>query len=476
MLFNSLIFPIFLVCVFSLYLSLSHRAQNRMLLAASLLFYAVWDWRFLGLLYFSVVLDFWCGLRIAQSETREQRRLFLVLSLCGNLGVLGFFKYFNFFRESFAHLFSRFGVYMDSDPWNIILPLGVSFYTFQSMSYTIDLYRGEIQPVRRFQDFALYVTFFPQLVAGPIERASTLLPQLLSPRIVAWSNIRAGVYLMLTGFFKKMVIADNLAPIVEQVFDTPYTADHAGVNVLVGMYCFAFQIYGDFAGYTDIARGVAKLFGIDLILNFQRPYFAANPAEFWRRWHISLSTWLRDYLYIPLGGNRHGPGWTYRNLVLTMVLGGFWHGANGTFVAWGFLWGAVLALHRFFSTAFESWTFGGRFGRLAVRVVSSLLTFHIWCVSMMIFRARSMDDFWTLLARMLSDFDVKYLSYPALTPILYFVPVYMAFELAEEIMAKGKTQEPLTPWWWKSGKAAFMLAMLISHGAISGARFIYFQF
>lgn len=476
MLFNSLLFPIFLVGVFSLYLSLTHRSQNLLLLIASLFFYAVWDWRFLGLLYFSVVLDFWCGLRIAEAGSLRERKFFLVLSMVGNLGVLGFFKYFNFFRESFTELMYRFGIYMDYEPWNIVLPLGISFYTFQSMSYTIDLYRGEIQPVRRFQDFALYVTFFPQLVAGPIERASSLLPQILSPRTVVWNNIREGSYLMLTGFFKKMVIADNLAPIVEQVFDSGNPAGLAGVNVLIGMYSFAFQIYGDFAGYTDIARGVAKLFGIELILNFQRPYFAANPSEFWRRWHISLSTWLRDYLYVPLGGNRHGPAKTYRNLILTMVLGGFWHGASGTFIAWGFLWGSVLAIHRFFSDVFGSWSLKWGFARLSARVLASLLTFHIWCVSMMIFRARSMDEFWTLLARMLGDFDLKYLSYPALTPILYFVPLYMALELVEEIMAKGKTQEPNTPWWWKSGKAAFMLAMLISHGAISGAQFIYFQF
>ena len=317
------------------------RLQNGILLIASYVFYGFWDWRFLALLFVSTVVDYNLALLIEKSESPGERKALLAASICVNLGILGFFKYFGFFAESFASLLNSFGFQSSTPFFNIVLPVGISFYTFQTMSYTIDVYRRKLPATRNFFDFALFVSFFPQLVAGPIERATKLLPQVLQPRKFSQSNFVEGFYLIILGLFKKVVIADNMAPIVNYIFSRDVST-LSGAEVLVGVYAFAFQIYGDFAGYTDIARGVAKWLGFDLMLNFRMPYFATSPSDFWQRWHISLSSWLRDYLYIPLGGNRQGTLLTYRNLMLTMVLGGLWHGAAWTFVAWGFFHGLIL--------------------------------------------------------------------------------------------------------------------------------------
>ena len=351
--FTSIAFVVFFVAVYALYVLLRRRLrwQNLLLLAASLLFYGWWDWRFLALLLGSITFDWLLGLRLAgPADTRAQRRRWLAASLIGNLGLLGFFKYFNFFADSFAALARGLGWDPGPVTLHIILPMGISFYVFQSMSYTIDVWRGEIGPCRSWSDYALYVTFFPQLVAGPIERARTLLPQVQAPRAITVAGLQAAVWLLAWGFFKKMVVADNLAPVADAAFARdPALVAGPGPAMWLGAVAFMVQIYADFSGYSDIARGLSKMMGFDLMLNFRCPLLAENPSDFWRRWHISLSTWLRDYLYIPLGGNRAGPLRTHLNLLATMTLGGLWHGARWNFVLWGLYHGLLLILHRVLS-------------------------------------------------------------------------------------------------------------------------------
>lgn len=348
MLFNSWTFVVFFVVVYALYWALRHdfRWQNALLLLASYLFYGWWDWRFLGLLIFSTGMDYILGNCIANQADPRRRRRWLVISVCMNLGILGFFKYFNFFTASTVSLAHSLGFDPSFTTLNIVLPVGISFYTFQSMSYTIDIYRRDLAPAKTVFDFALYVAFFPQLVAGPIERSTALLPQLTQPRRFTADKIGDGLVLILCGMFKKICIADNVGLISDQIFNH-YSTYH-GVDLILASLAFAVQIYCDFSGYTDIARGVAKTMGFELSLNFRLPYFATNPAEFWHRWHISLSTWLRDYLYIPLGGNRHGTANTYKNIFVTMLLGGLWHGAAWNFVLWGGYHGALLIAHRWY--------------------------------------------------------------------------------------------------------------------------------
>ena len=361
MLFNSFTFLIFLtivLVVIAVARRFGHRTENWVLVAASCIFYGWWDWRFLGLLLFTSGVDFFAARAIEASQVPERKRLFLSCSIGTNLAVLGFFKYCNFFEASLAHLLAPAGAHLPDRLLNIVLPVGISFYTFQAMSYTIDVYRGRVTACQHPRDFLTYITFFPQLVAGPIERAAEMLPQYRRERRVTSVDVAEGFYLVLWGYTKKAVVADNLGLKVDRIFSQPRftTAD-----VLVGALGFAFQIYADFSGYTDIARGVARWLGIRLCLNFDHPYFSKNPREFWQRWHISLSTWLREYLYIPLGGNRLGEGRTYVNLMITMLLGGLWHGAAWNYVLWGGYQGMLLAAHRWYNggEADESARLGG---------------------------------------------------------------------------------------------------------------------
>lgn len=348
MIFNSLTFLIFLVIVFGIYWSLSKRPlvyQNILLLLASYVFYSWWDWRFLALIVFSTLVDFYIGKAISNSSSRKTKKLFLYLSLITNLGLLGFFKYYNFFVDSFADMIAAFGLNIDTWTLNIILPVGISFYTFQTLSYTIDIYKGQIKHTDNYISFAVFVSFFPQLVAGPIERASHLLPQFLNKRVFNYKEAVNGLSLIVYGFFKKLVIADRLAIYVNSVFSDINNAN--SISLTLGAVFFAFQIYADFSGYSLIARGVSKLLGFDLMVNFNRPYLATNIPDFWRRWHISLSTWFRDYLYIPLGGNRVSVARNYYNLMIVFLVSGLWHGANWTFVVWGALHGLYQILYVF---------------------------------------------------------------------------------------------------------------------------------
>ena len=345
MLFNSYTFWVFFGVVLLLYRSLALRQQNYMLLAASWLFYYSLSGWFLVLLIGTSVMDYLLGLRIDSARTDRARKGCLLVSVVVNLGLLGYFKYAGFFTAEAVRLFGAIGINLPLPVLHVILPVGISFYTFQELSYTIDIYRRELRPVRRMSDFMLYVAFFPQLVAGPIERSSRLIPQVLTERRNLRGDFSAGMYLVLSGLFRKVILADNMAGITNAIFSTP--ADQlSGGECLIGIYAFAFQIYGDFSGYSAIAQGIARWMGFDLMTNFRHPYLAISPSDFWRRWHISLSTWLRDYVYIPLGGNRGSRFATYRNLLLTMFIGGFWHGAAWTFIIWGLFHGLLLCAYR----------------------------------------------------------------------------------------------------------------------------------
>ena len=338
MLFNSLDFAIFLPVVFMLYwfvFNQNLKWQNLLVAAASYLFYGWWDWRFLSLIFFSTLVDYFVGRKLGTVTDKLQRKILLWISIIVNLGFLGFFKYYNFFLDNFKSAFSIAGYELNANSLNIILPVGISFYTFQTLSYTIDVYKNSLEPAKDFISFTAFVSFFPQLVAGPIERATNLLPQFYERRKFDYSQAVLGMRQILWGLFKKVVIADNCAVYANHIFEN--SNDLSGSTLLLGAIFFTFQIYGDFSGYSDIAIGTAKLFGFNLMQNFAFPYFSRDIAEFWRRWHISLSTWFRDYLYIPLGGSRGGTSMKVRNTFIIFIVSGFWHGANWTFIVWGAL-------------------------------------------------------------------------------------------------------------------------------------------
>ena len=338
MLFNSLDFAIFLPIVFLLYWFVAQKnlkLQNALIVVASYIFYGWWDWRFLSLIIFSTVVDYLVGQKLRNEEKQSKRKVLLWTSILVNLGFLGFFKYYNFFLENFVDAFSLFGMQINANSLNIILPVGISFYTFQTLSYTIDVYKKKLEPTKDFIAFSAFVCFFPQLVAGPIERATNLLPQFYKKRTFEYHKAVDGMRQILWGLFKKVVIADNCAEFANQIFNN--SADMNGSTLVLGAIFFTFQIYGDFSGYSDIAIGTSRLFGFDLKQNFATPYFSRDIAEFWRRWHISLSTWFRDYLYIPLGGSRGGTWMKVRNTFAIFLVSGFWHGANWTFIIWGAL-------------------------------------------------------------------------------------------------------------------------------------------
>lgn len=338
MLFNSIDFALFLPIVFFLYwfvVNNNLKRQNFLIVLASYFFYGCWDWRFLSLILFSTIVDYAIGLRLSKQENQQKRKLLLWISIAVNLGFLGVFKYYNFFLDNLVASFSFFGVKLGVQSLKIILPVGISFYTFQTLSYTIDVYNRKLSPTKDFVAFAAFVSFFPQLVAGPIERATNLLPQFFKKRVFNYNSAISGLRQILWGLFKKIVIADNCAKYANIIFN--HSDDYSGSTIFLGAIFFAFQIYGDFSGYSDIAIGTSRLFGFNLMQNFAFPYFSRDVAEFWRRWHISLSTWFRDYLYIPLGGSRLGKWTNIRNVFIIFIVSGFWHGANWTFIVWGAL-------------------------------------------------------------------------------------------------------------------------------------------
>lgn len=399
MLFNSLMFFGFIIIVLLVYSRLRLRGQNGFLLVASYVFYGYWDWRFTFLLFTSTVVDFWVGQRLHTAGNQKHRKLLLLVSIVVNLGILGFFKYFNFFIDSAASALATIGFEPHLPLLRLILPIGISFYTFKTLTYTIDIYRGKLKPTKNFIDYALFVSFFPQLLAGPIERASNLLPQISSPRHVTRENILTGLNLILLGYFKKIAIADTLAPIVGNIFDAP--GGMSSGQLWTGVYAYTFQIYGDFSGYTDIARGISRILGFETMENFNAPYLSRSITEFWRRWHISLSTWFRDYLYVPLGGNRSGKARMYVNLIITMFLCGLWHGAAWVFVLWGLLHGIYLIGHRIIlwgnkPNLSRPRTLSG----WVTDIVKMLITFHLVALAWVLFRSSSLESALVYLERL----------------------------------------------------------------------------
>jgi len=481
MLFNSFEFVAFFVITLGVVVLLRRRvtARNIYLLFASYFFYGLWDWRFLGLIAISTVVDYTCGLLLHRKERGggDDRRptttdnLTLAVSVITNLGILGVFKYYNFFIASFSTMIEGIGINNSFSTLHIILPVGISFYTFQTLSYTIDCYRGKIPAEHSFLNFALFVAFFPQLVAGPIERASHLLPQMQKPSVISWKNLRSGLFLMGIGLFKKVVIADNFAPFADAV----YTAnDPTGLDILVGTYAFAIQIYCDFSGYSDIARGAARCMGFDLMLNFRAPYLATNPSDFWKRWHISLSTWLRDYLYIPLGGNKGSRINNYRNLMLTMILGGIWHGAAWNFVLWGIYQGSLLCIYRL---AKERWQLKPP-KRFSLHYwVMTVLFFQLVCYGWLLFRAESLEQILLFTSTLTSGAlnGINLISDTAQVGLLVTIVVGLAFWIQQE--NESDTEIILNkPIFVRALVYTFLFFGFIILGRFSGESFIYFQF
>lgn len=482
MLFNSIDFAIFLPIVFMLYWSLNRvnlKVQNAVIVLASYTFYGWWDWRFLSLIIVSTLVDYVVGRSLNKTEHISSRKALLWTSVLVNIGLLGFFKYYNFFVDNFITAFSFFGSAISPNTLDIVLPVGISFYTFQTLSYTIDVYKRKLEPTKDIISFAAFVSFFPQLVAGPIERATNLLPQFYKRREFEYSNAVDGMRQILWGLFKKVVIADNCAVYANLIFGS--SEEMSGSTLFLGAIFFAFQIYGDFSGYSDIAIGTSGLFGFNIMRNFAFPYFSRDIAEFWRRWHISLSTWFRDYIYIPLGGSR-GSDWAkIRNVFIIFIVSGFWHGANWTFIAWGALNAIyflpllllkknrkntdVIATNNLFPKLREAITVVGTF----------LLTTLAW----IFFRAETIDHAFNIFAEV---FSMSLFSIPTFDGIdesattIYLTLLFIGIEWI------GRDQEyaleSLGKNWWKPLRYALYYLLVVSLFWFGGhdQQFLYFQF
>jgi len=479
MLFNSFEFAIFLPVVFSLYWFVNGkniRAQNIVLLVSSYFFYGWWDWRFLSLIAFSSSVDYLVGIGLGKTENPNRRKILLLTSLFINIGFLAFFKYFNFFAENFYQSFALLGRPI-ADPLllNLILPVGISFYTFQSLSYSIDIYRKKIEPTKDAVAFFAFVSFFPQLVAGPIERASNLIPQFIHERELDYEAAKDGLRQILWGLFKKIVIADTCAIYVNDIFANH--DQHSGSTLLLGAAFFAFQIYGDFSGYSDIAIGTARLFGFDLMRNFAFPYFSRDIAEFWRRWHISLSTWFRDYVYIPLGGSRGGMWQNIRNVFIIFVVSGFWHGANWTFIAWGAL-NAIYFLPLLLLNRNRQHTDTAAEGRVLPTLRESgqiLLTFALTLLAWVFFRSETVSQAVEFIGTIFSS---SLFTLPQVygLDILAFIPLLILAEwLQRDKQHALQIEKSISARWLRwSIYTVIMLVILFYSG--EQKQFIYFQF
>ncbi|OJJ20372.1 hypothetical protein BKI52_18085 [marine bacterium AO1-C] len=466
MLFNSFAFFIFFGVFWLVYRLLPPSYRKYGLLIASYFFYAFWNPAYGLLLIGSTTLDYVCSLQIEKHQTNVHlKKLFLLLSLTVNLGVLIFFKYIDFLGQNIISLAQIIGLEADWVTLNLILPLGISFYTFQTISYTLDVYWGRIQAERNFINLALYVSFFPQLIAGPIERAKYLIPQFEKLRPQFNSEI---IFWLTLGFFKKMVVADNLAPFVDRVFNAQLTA--SSFEYILGAYAFTIQIYADFSGYSDIAVGLALMVGIRLHQNFRQPYFAASFQEFWQRWHISLSNWLRDYLYIPLGGNRSSHRlFTYRNLLITMLLGGLWHGANWTFVVWGGLHGLYLILERPFLhvTIKAFW----------IRLLKRICVFQGVVLAFVIFRIESLHHFKEIVSLVgSSTLYFQYTSLPSVGLLFAFVSFLIDIAITKQWLLITPKQSSAKQYWTRYIVLLGLFWTILFFGVFQGAQFIYFQF
>ncbi|CAA6829942.1 MAG: Probable poly(beta-D-mannuronate) O-acetylase (EC [uncultured Aureispira sp.] len=478
MLFNSIDFALFLPIMFAVYWGIAQkglRLQNFLIVIASYFFYGWWDWRFLSLIFFSTVVDYLIGLKLGKESVPFRRKMYLWLSLFVNLGFLGFFKYYNFFLDNFVAAFSFCGLNIQASSLEVILPVGISFYTFQTLSYTIDIYKRNLEPSKDFIAFAAFVSFFPQLVAGPIERATKLLPQFYTPRKFDKNLAVDGLRQILWGFFKKVVIADSCAQTANLIFNN--SGDYSGSTLVLGAILFTFQIYGDFSGYSDIAIGTARLFGFKLMRNFAFPYFSRDIAEFWRRWHISLSTWFRDYLYIPLGGSRGGTGMKVRNTFIIFLVSGFWHGANWTYIIWGLL-NAIYFLPLLLTNNNRNHieiVAKGSFLPSLRDAFAMLTTFVLTVFAWIFFRADSVGHAFSYIAGICSS---SIFSFPQVHPITTLIVLFF-FLIIEWIGREGNhALEKIGLKWNRPGRLCFYYVLALVVLLFSGQRqeFIYFQF
>ncbi|MBS3135512.1 MBOAT family protein [Candidatus Woesearchaeota archaeon] len=453
-LFHSQEFMLFFVVIFVIYW-ISKRFKNAVLLIASYIFYASWDWRFLSLIVALTAINYFCGLKI---EASKHRKAYLLIGIISGISILGFFKYFNFFVESFVTLLNFFGFGLNYNALNIILPIGISFYTFQTLSYTIDVYRKKMSPEKNIINFSLFVFYFPQLIAGPIERAKDLLPRINSTKNIRNINFRDGSYLFIYGLFKKVVIADSLAIIVDKVFSMQ---DPTGTQVMMAAYAFALQIYCDFSGYSDMAKGISHFFGIELSTNFNLPYLSRTPSEFWKRWHITLSSWVRDYLYIPMGGKNS----KFAALFFSMLLMGLWHGAAWHFVLWGLYWFFVIMAYRIIKPKINS---------LATKVLSTIVMFHITSYSWILFRGSDFGQIISLTSSLASINLIGILdaSFFPLYAGALFLLVYEAIQYTKKdqlfIAKKGFYHQMIF--------YLVLFFLFVEIGSTSNVAFIYFQF
>lgn len=511
MVFNSLTFLIFAGCFFPLYFAAKGRMRLWVCLIASYIFYGWWDWRFLSLILFSTAMDWWFGLWLSFQDKPEQtrthwqsgspvlrffgaltetaarlnlnRKAILAFSMAMNLGFLGFFKYCNFFADSFAELVRSVGLTPSWTTLNIILPVGISFYTFQSMSYTIDVYRRQIVWEPSLLKFAAFIALFPQLVAGPIVRAADFLYQMQEDKKFSWTNLYSGLGRVLWGFFKKVAIADSLAPFVDQVFEAP--ASFGSMHLLIGVVFYSFQIYCDFSGYSDIAIGLARIMGYHFPENFRTPYFSKSFSEFWTRWHISLSSWLRDYLYIPLGGNRHGKLSTYKNNMLTMVLGGLWHGANWAFVFWGFLHGLYLIVQRGIAPVWRRVVRWTHLPKFADDAVSMATVYSLTLLAWIYFRSGSIglaggDSFATAHKVIGGIASLEGFGFGAVVNKFQVIKGFMLIGImltveVSNIRFRWNVLQTLNPL-WRMATFAVLLWLIAFFGTFGANAFIYFQF
>jgi alginate O-acetyltransferase complex protein AlgI len=475
MLFNSIQYLFFLPLIFAIYWLVNNKSlklQNILLLAASYYFYACWDWRFLFLLMFSTALDYYTGIKMHESKTNGTKKFWFWLSIGINVGFLGVFKYYNFFAASLAETLSGVGIQANFWTLQVILPVGISFYTFHGLSYVIDIYKNRIEPERNIVDYSLFVSYFPLLVAGPIERATHLLPQIKKARIFNSSQAIQGVKQIIWGLFKKVVVADNCAFYVNQVFDN--SQGYSASELWLGAVLFAFQIYGDFSGYSDIALGTSKLFGIELLRNFNFPYFAKDIADFWRRWHISLSTWFRDYLYIPLGGSQGGKTMRLRNTFAIFLVSGFWHGANWTFIVWGLIH-ALLFIPLLITDRNRNNLSDGQYALKDFPKI--LITFLFVCLAWVFFRADSLSDAFQYILGMfhfnelslhLFLKDGKYMLFTAICFISILMLIFVEWQNVKKRSHDIQLSKPLL---------FILLCMIIFMGSFKNQMsFIYFQF
>jgi alginate O-acetyltransferase complex protein AlgI len=479
MLFNSLHFAIFLPIVFILFwfvLNKNLKLQNLLIVVSSYVFYGWWDWRFLFLILFSTIVDYSIGVLLGKQKYILRRKLLLFVSVVVNLGLLGVFKYYNFFLDSIYNTIPSLQVVLGFNTLDIILPVGISFYTFQTLSYTIDVYKRNLEPTKNFIAFSAFVSFFPQLVAGPIERATNLLPQFLKKRTFDYDNAVDGLRQILWGFFKKIVIADNSARIANEIFNN--SADYSGSSLVLGALFFTFQIYGDFSGYSDIAIGTSRLFGYNLKQNFAFPYFSRDIAEFWRRWHISLSTWFRDYLYIPLGGSRGGTLMKVRNTFIIFIVSGFWHGANWTFIVWGFLHALyflpLLLLNK--NRVNTSIVAKGKYLPSIKDFFSILVTFSLTVLAWIFFRAENIGHAWSILETIFSNSifttpDYSGMRTPIILILLFILIEWIGRESNYAIENLKNNFNFVIRW-------SFYIFLILLIGIFKGdnQQFIYFQF